>query len=91
LRDDSGGHTGDNTTGEVESLVLCAGEGVFRLAGRAENVFGGQFEAVRSSLARALSKVLLNSHGELGHGVWDLLEQDGTEAVRDQSNATRRA
>jgi hypothetical protein len=62
LRDDGGGHTGDQTTGKVNTHLLTTGEGVLGLAGELEDLLGSDFE-----------------DGELGHGVGNLLEEDGTE------------
>ena len=45
LGDDGGGTTCYDTTGEVESLALTTGEGVFGLVGGLENLLDGDFEA----------------------------------------------
>jgi hypothetical protein len=56
------GHTGDQTTTQVDGGQLATDQLVLRLAGGGNDLLLGNFE-----------------HGELGHGVRNLLEQDGTE------------
>jgi hypothetical protein len=68
LGDDGGGHTGDETTTEVEGGGLSAGELALGLTPDLEDL-------LHSDLV----------HGELGHGVRDLLEQDGAETGRGVS------
>lgn len=81
LRDDGGGHTGDETGREVETHLLTTGERVLGSAGSLEDLLGSDLEAglmsIRTCLLARPRKN--NLHGELGHGVGDLLEQDGTE------------
>lgn len=62
LRDDGGGHTGDETGAEVEAGLLTLGKRGLGAAHGVEDLLRGDLE-----------------DGELGHGVGDLLEQDGAE------------
>lgn len=45
LRDDGSGHTGNQTTSEVDTHLLAAGERVLGLAGGLEDLLGGHLEA----------------------------------------------
>ena len=70
LRDDGGGHTGDETGRQVETGLLSTSERVLGLAGSGEDLLDGNLE-----------------DGELGHGVRDLLEQDGAETGVESAGA----
>lgn len=68
---DGSGHTGDETSGQVDHGQLRTDELVLGLSGSGDDLLLGDLE-----------------DGELGHGVRDLLEEDGSESTKSSGKVS---
>lgn len=88
MGDDGGGETGDETGAQVEGGRLTRRELALGLAVRADELFLQFSDVTSHGTCQKITQIRIGAgstygdnlvHAELGHGVRDLLEQDGAE------------